>query len=84
MTLLLSLKAQKHSFEFVFPGKDTFDGRAHSIHRRVEKAWASAFSLFLVARICLDIGFHPRVENMFAIRFAVEARVQIERRVGQV
>lgn len=84
MTLLFALKAQQQSFEFVFPGKDTFDGGAHCVNRRIEKTWASAFGLFSVAGIFLDVRFHPRGENMFAIRFAIETCVEIEGRARQV
>jgi hypothetical protein len=84
MTLLLALEAQKHSFEFVFPGKDAFDGRAHRVNRGIEKTRASALGVFSVARICLDVGFHPRVENVFAVCLAVKACVEIERRTGEL
>ena len=84
MTLLPALEAQEHPFEFVFPGKDSFDGGAHRINHGIEKTWASAFGLFSVAGIFFDVGFHPRVKNVLAIGFAVEARVEIEGSAGQV
>lgn len=84
MALLLALEAQEHSFEFVFPGKDSFDGGAARINNRIEKTWTSALGLFLVARICFDVGFHSRVENVFAIRFAIETCVEIEGSASQV
>lgn len=84
MALLLALEAQEHSFEFVFPGKDPFDGGARRINHRIEKAWASALGLFSVAGIFFDVGFHPRVKNVFAIGFAIEARVEIEGSARQV
>ena len=84
MALLPALEAQEHAFEFVFPGKDPFDGGTPRINHGIEKTWASAFGLFSVAGIFFDVGFHPRVKNVFAIGLAIEARVEIERRAREV
>src|SRR5215813_4797709 len=74
MTTLFGLKAQQQAFEFILPGKSTF----------IDEAVAPPFGLLAIARILLNVGFQPGIENTLAIGFAVKAGVQIEHGTGQI
>lgn len=80
MTSLLGLKSQEQAFEFVFPGKHTFDRGAGRIESLVKEPLAPSLGGFPIARVFFDVWFHSRVENAFAISSAIKAGVEIEGR----
>lgn len=50
----------------------------------IEESFAPALGGFAIAWVLLDVGFHPGVEDAFAVGFAVKASVEIECRAFEI
>ena len=64
--------------ELVLPGTGLFALKPKGVQFIVKATLASPFGLLSIPGVFLDIWFHPRVPDCFAVIAAVEAAVKVE------
>jgi len=80
-----TIESKQQAFEFVFPCKHPLDG-AETFFKNivVENLFSTALGCFSSARILVDVGRHPAIENGFPIQRAIVDAIQADDAAPQI